>query len=187
MMRGNSTTLCGYTPGQLGWTNVRYVSVSTRNSATGALKDFFAPGELIQYRAYYCIGGPRLGSRVQTARVRFKSNFFAGALGAGTAPTAQDTGWAAWTGPTAPTTSGLSCWYTWINTRLPTGMSWGPATVSAMVEVTEIGRGASASLGNGKFYVTSGATTTQDGSPLAAAALFEQPAEILAVGGAQAK
>jgi hypothetical protein len=186
MMRGNSTTLCGYTPGQLGWTNVRNVSVSTRNSSTGVLKDFFAPGELIRYQVYFCLGGPRLGTRAHTTRVRIKSNFFAGSLGAGY-PIAQDTGWVAFSGAAPPATSGLSCWLAAVNTRLPYGMSWGPATVDAMVEVTEIGRGATASIGNGKFYVTSGATTTQDGSPRAAAALFDEPADIISTGLTQVK
>lgn len=169
MMRGNSLQLCGYTPGQVGWTNVRSASVATADYA-GKAKFFFAPGEKLQGRISFCVAGPRWGARTQAVRVRFVQRSFGGSLYGGT-PVSSDSGWVNVGSIPLPTTTGSGCWVAWANLRVSGLVSWGPASLDGMVEVAEVGRG-HASM-TSKFYVTGGADRTEDGAPLAAQSLFE--------------
>jgi len=157
IMRNNAWELCGYTPGQLGWRNATDVLVSTYDPSNGKQKNFFAPGEAIQYKVNFCIEGPRLGSEVHTVRVRYKADFFTSFLDT-SSTVADDTGWGSWTGVTPPTSTGKSCWVVWWNRNVPAEATYGNATVSVQFEIEGLGRQAWASYH--QFYVGNGAATT---------------------------
>jgi hypothetical protein len=158
MMKHNSWALDGYLPGQLGWRGVQYLDVATYRVDNGNFKNFFAPGETIQYKIYYCLAGPRVGTTTHTARLRFRAEFYGGSPNSSTT-VADDTGWSTWTGPQPPTSTGLSCYWTWWNRTVPAAAVNGPATVSVQLEITQMGKGAA--NGFAKFHVSAGADTTE--------------------------
>jgi hypothetical protein len=159
MMRGNSWSLCGYTPGQLGWVGVQKIALYTyATSGSTAKKYFFAPGEAIKYQVNYCIAGPQLGTTSHAVTVRYRADFYGGTLGS-SSTVSDDTGWASAGTIAPPTSTGLSCWYTWWNRTVPATAKYGPATVNVQLDIAGIGKGAiSDKL---KFYVAEGADTTQ--------------------------
>ncbi|MBM4140659.1 MAG: hypothetical protein FJ242_04070 [Nitrospira sp.] len=163
MMKGNSLSLCGYTPGQLGWRGVQYLGVATYRTDNGNFKNFFAPGEAIQYKAYYCLAGPRVGSNTHAVRVRFRADYIKGDLGSST-NTSDDTGWASAGTASPPTSIGLSCYVTLWNRSVPADIGHGPATLTVQIELDNLGKGAAA--GYAKFYAATGADTTQPSLPL---------------------
>ena len=161
IMNHNSFEICGYTPGQLGWRNAQRMKVQVRKT-DGSAKTFWAPGEAIHYRIYYCIAGPRIGSMSHDVRVRFRADFFTGTLDS-SGYVADDTGWGSAGSIAPPTSTGLACYYSWWNRNVPAGVSYGHATVSAQLEIEGMGR--QADVQKGKFYVAPGAETTEPSPP----------------------
>ncbi|MEW6416519.1 MAG: hypothetical protein AB1480_00140 [Nitrospirota bacterium] len=161
MMKSNSSSLCGYTPGQLGWRNIQSMELKTYDTS-GNYKYFFAPGESIQYKVYYCIAGPRYGSTTHAVRVRFRADYFSGALGS-SSNVSDDTGWASAGTVTPPTSTGLSCYVTWWNRTVPAA-TYGTGSLSVQLELANIGRGSISD--NFKFYVAEGADTTEPSTEL---------------------
>jgi hypothetical protein len=168
MMRGNNLALCGYTPGQIGWTGLRSASVKTYTTA-GVAKQFFAPGQAIQYKCYYCLAGPRLGTTVHNVNVRFRADFPGGTIDS-PATTYDDTGWAGAGAVAPPATTGLSCYITWWNRTVPAGATFGAATVSVQLTVEKYGNVAISDTA--RFYVAPGANATT--SPLPASSVVQE-------------
>ena len=138
-------------------------------STNGAAKTFWAPGEAIHYRIYYCIAGPRIGTMLQDVRVRFRADFFTGTLDS-FGYVADDTGWGSGGSINPPTSTGLSCWYTWWNRNIPAGVGYGHGTVSAQLEIEGMGR--QADVQKGKFFVAPGADTTEPSPPILGSDVF---------------
>jgi hypothetical protein len=163
MMKDDHTgALCGYTPGQIGWDNVLYLSVETRRQDDGSLKDFFAPGEKVKYRATFCLFGPRLWKKTHQVRARFRANFFAGNPGASSS-IAQVTPWLSSCCVWPSEFNRLLCWQTDMNTTIPLGVSYGPATLDCQLEVEGIGK--SALSKTNIFYIAPGANKTESVAP----------------------
>jgi len=138
MMRGNSLALCGYTPGQIGWASLRDVDVFVKTSS-GAWMDFYAAGQSLQYQVYYCLAGPRLGTTTHPVQVRFRAEFAGGTIDA-PSTVFDDTGWGGAGSITPPTTTGLSCYYTFWTRSVPAGVAFGPATLSVQLTVGQYGK-----------------------------------------------
>jgi hypothetical protein len=166
MMKSNSWSLCGYTPGQLGWRNATDLKVGTYRVDNGKAKNFFAPGEAIQYKTNFCVAGPQIGSEVHTVRMRYRADYFNSFLDT-SGTVADDTGWGSWTGVTPPAGTGKSCWVTWWNRNVPADITYGHATLSVQLEIEGMGRQAISQ--KTKFFVGQGADTTE---PSPATVLF---------------
>jgi len=158
MMKSNSWALCGYTPGQLGWRHATDMEVGTYRTDNGVAKSFFAPGEAIQYKTYYCIAGPRVGTQTHPVRVRFRADYFSSYLD-GSSTIADDTGWSTAGSITPPTGTGKTCWLTYWNRTVPQGITYGHATLSVQLEVGGLGRQAKSQTA--KFFVAEGAEASQ--------------------------
>lgn len=154
MMKDNSWNLSGYIPGQLGWRNATDMKVGTYDINSGNQKEFFAPGEPIQYKTNFCIAGPRIGSEIHTVRVRYRAEYFTSYLDT-SGTVADDTGWGSWTGPTPPETTGKTCWVTWWNRTVPQDITYGHGTLSVQLEIEGMGRQAISQ--KTKFFVGQGA------------------------------
>jgi hypothetical protein len=165
MMRNNSLGLCGYTAGQIGWTSLKNMYVQTY-SWGGAYKDFFVPGEKIRYNVYYCLTGPRLGTRLHNVKVRFRADFYSGSINL-PSTSFDDTGWGAAGTVFPPTSTGLLCYNTWWNRTVPLTVQYGPATVTAQITIADYGK-ADASDST-KFYVAPFGNKTES-APLPAPA-----------------
>ncbi len=134
--------------------------MSTKTTA-GVAKQFFAPGQGIQYQCYYCLAGPRLGTTTHAVSVRFRADFPGGTIDA-PATTYDDTGWANAGSIAPPATTGLNCYYTWWNRTVPADAAFGAATVSVQLTVEKYGKFAISDTA--RFYVGPGANPTS--SPL---------------------
>ena len=167
MMRSNSLSLCGYTPGHIGWTSLRNVSVRTYTTG-GILKEFFAPGQAIQYKCSYCLAGPRIGTTVHNVNVRFRADFLGGTVDS-PATTYDDTGWAGAGTIAPPATTGLNCYSTWWNRTVPAAATFGAATLSVQLTVGQYGKFAISDTA--RFYVAPGANATT--SPLPASGVVQ--------------
>jgi hypothetical protein len=159
MMKGNTQSLCGYTPGQIGWTGIQ--SPVLRTAATsGVTKSFFAPGEAVQYRLTYCVAGPRVGTSTLGVRSRVSVDYFGGSPGASTS-VSQNSAWMSSGSLSPPTSTGTSCYTTWVNWTIPSTVVQGPANASMQLEVVGMGKGVSSTANSIRFYVSDGATKTQ--------------------------
>ncbi len=151
MMRGNTMALCGYTPGHLGWQAPQAVSAYTAMTNYVG-NEFFAAGQPIQFKCYYCVAGPVWsGLPKLDLKIRFRAEYMAGTVDA---PSSlyDDTGWftgADWVTP--PTTTGLNCWIVSWNRTVPAG-AFGPASLSAELSVEKYGKAIASDTT--RFFVT---------------------------------
>lgn len=99
---------------------------------------------------------------MHTVRVRFRADFYSGSINA-PSTTFDDTGWATVGTVTPPTSTGLSCYYTWWNRTVPSLAQYGPATVSAQLTIENYGKGAISDTA--KFYVAPYGNKTQQAPP----------------------
>jgi hypothetical protein len=158
MMKSNTWNLCGFTPGQLGWRNATDLKVGTYRVDNGVKKEFFAPGEAIQFKTNFCVAGPQIGTEVHTVRMRYRADYFNSFLDT-SGTVADDTGWGSWTGVTPPAGTGKSCWVTWWNRNVPADITYGHATLSVQLEIEGMGRQAISQ--KTRFFVGQGADTTE--------------------------
>ena len=164
VMRTNSFALCGYTPAHVGWNSIQYLTAQTL-TVSGVEREFFAQGQSMNYRAYFCLGGPRIGQTLYDYRVKFRAEFFNWAVDA-PVTTVVDSGWLTNVDAVAPPTStGLNCYYSTWGSTIPWASTYGAATLTVALATEKYGKGAVSKAT--RFYVGSGANPTTAATPAA--------------------